>query len=213
MATPLYRRSADELDQLLSRDIDRVDWLLEEEVDLLLNRHRGALLDMARPIPPVGTMSTDGTMSKDNDHELVRFAQCVVAHDSAEKIARSIGFLLPVLDAICDRRQRLRAFKATNVLLEGVHSKAMNSTKSWVEEYRQELHLKRARRSNVRRVQQRRERLRPLLAEMADKLPSEGLAQIAARLRKRKDFGAQFQVSRRTLEEDVAALLTPSETE
>jgi hypothetical protein len=54
MSTPLYRRSADELDQLLSRDIDQVDRLLEEEVDLLLNRHRGALLDVARPVPSRG---------------------------------------------------------------------------------------------------------------------------------------------------------------
>jgi hypothetical protein len=166
----------------LSRDIDHVDLLFEKEVDLLLDRHRGYLLDMARPLPPLGSMSFA------NDQELVRVVQCFVAQNCAEKIASSIGFLLPVLDAIRDRRQRLRAFKATHMLLEGVHDKAMNSTKSWVEEYRQELHLRHARRSNVRRVQQRRERLRPLVAEMVNKLPSESPAKIAARFAQAKGF-------------------------
>jgi hypothetical protein len=49
--------------------------------------------------------------------------------------------------------------------------------------------------------------------ETVNKFPSASPAKIATLLRQQKGFKAQFEVTRRTLETDVAVLLAPPETE
>ena len=132
----------------------------------------------------------------------------------ANAITKSIGNLIPLLDDIRDRRRRLKAMKIIGLLFLFVFMEGMACNELPAAEMRAKDRMWLARSVSAQRVAQRRERLRPLVAEMADKLPSASPAKIATLLRQRKGFEAQFGVTRRTFPEaDVAALLTPSETE
>jgi hypothetical protein len=178
----------------------------DEMMDLLLNRQRESLLQW-------GEHSRGVREPRDPETDPIDAAQAKLTQECSKKVARSIYDLVPLMDDIRDRRRRLKAMKSLEMLLENVFIIGLNVGSPIFRKQRAEVRMWRARWTNTQRVEQRRERLRPLVEEMKSKFPSANPAKIAGQLLKRKGFKAQFGVARRTLDTDVAALLSPSETE
>jgi hypothetical protein len=199
---------------------------IEDEVDLLLNRYRDALLDLARSRRNGGRSYPTLTGGKriclsplempqpDPLTDLIGAAQYEHAKVYAGEIARLIEDLVLSIDDIPDRRRRLGAFENISMLIGCVHDETLKCAIQSPAEYtRVWIQMSRARSPNAQRVEQRRERLWPLVLETVNKFPSASPAKIATLLRQQKGFKAQFEVTRRTLETDVAVLLATSETE
>ncbi len=179
-----------------------------DKIDLLLNRERENLLHLAR-------VPRDRSPSVARGPKTDSFAagQDIVAKMCANGITKSIGNLIPLMDDIRDRRRRLKAMKSIGLLFMYVFIEGMACHESPAAEMRAIDRMWLARSANTQRVEQRRDRLWPLVAELASKFPSASPAKIATLLRQQKGFKAQFGVTRRTLETDVAFLLAPSESE
>jgi hypothetical protein len=143
---------------------------------------------------------------------LFRGIQDGLRNAHAKEVAKHIKDLAPLLDDIRDRRRHLKAMRSLTMLLDSVYAVGLNEGAP-SEEIRAEFKMMRSRAAKTERVKQRHARLQPLVDEMKSKFPSESPAKIAGQLLKRKGFKAQFRVSRRTLETDVASCLAPPKTE
>jgi hypothetical protein len=157
----------------------------EHQVNSLLNRQTNALLEMARFRREVAQsghpITIDSETSEEEEVEAARLALLTISLDNLYS------------------------------LMENIRGEARNCMESFLVEARVEAQTSRARRAKSRKVDQRRECMRPFVEETASRFKSEGPAKIAARLLKRKDFKARFGASRRTIEADVAALVTGQE--
>jgi hypothetical protein len=174
-----------------------------DEFDQPLNQERDELLAIARS-------RREWLRSHPNPFRLgedsIGDAQRILAGISAQKIAKIVEDLVLLVDAIADRRLRLRTLKNINLLIGCGRDEIRNPMDA--EQARVELRTKHARsRNNENRTEgqkRRRERVRPQAEEIAAAHPSESSAKIAWRLRQLKDFR---DIPRRTLEEDVKAIL------
>lgn len=95
------------------------DLLFDHEVDLQLDEERNILLEMARSRRELA-QSDLGRIPIDTDKEVVEAARALTHRDYARKIAKNVEVLVPLLDAIPDRRLRLMAMKNINRLVKHV---------------------------------------------------------------------------------------------
>jgi hypothetical protein len=163
-------------------------------------------------VKPIGRWRSE-IASPDPETDPIGEVQDDLARFYAGEAARYIEDFVPLLDDIRDRWRRLKAMETLNLLIIFTHMYAQVCGEAPINHLRANHRMWRARLTNAQRVEERRERLRPLVAQVQSNFPSASPAKIAARLRKRKDFKAQFGASRRTIEADVAALVYPLETE
>jgi hypothetical protein len=75
-----------------------------------------------------------------------------------------------------------------NLLIENTQGEARNCMDSFLEKARAELRTSVARKAKARRVEQRLQLMRPFVAKMARRFPSEGPAKIAGRLLRHPKF-------------------------
>lgn len=207
--------------------------LFADRVDLLLNKQRDALLDLARsrreggrsyPDPaPIGAKlivcpsPLEGS-PPDPLTDLVGAAQYEHAKIYAQKIAKSVEILVPLIDAIPNQRRRLRILRHVNRLVGCVHDETLKCAVESPAKYTRDwLRMWTVRSPNTRQALQRRERLRPHVEETARQHPSKDSAEIAtllleqeriAPLLSKRKGDRSVQITRKTLKADIAAILS-----
>ena len=110
---------------------------------------------------------------------------------------------------LTDPQRRPEAIEIIDRLIMDARGEAEFSMPSPADEMLTKLATAHARSNNPQHVErkERRERLRPYVAEVLETKPNAGAAELVRLLGKRQAFGKAFPEARRTLEADAAALL------